>query len=314
MAVSATLRGKVMTVNGPIEPEDLGSTLPHEHVIVRHTPPVIELEDPEVAIEEVAHYARAGGDTIVEVTNCGIGRNPRVLRDVSDGTGVHIVMGSSYYKAQWHPEGMDEKSVSGIADEILGDIMEGVDGTGIRSGIIGEVGISTLTANEAKVLRASGRAQVETGAPMNLHFDIGVPEALRMRALDILEEERADLSRVATSHFRPIAEEREYHVHMAERGTYVEFDLFGNERLEADSLPDYESESYVIRGLVDRGHLDRILFSSDVSFQQHLVCNGGWGYAHILNNVLPRMKDHGIDEDELHAITVENPRRLLPFA
>ena len=135
-----------------------------------------------------------------------------------------------------------------------------------------------------------------------------------MRALDILEEEGTDLSRVVTSHFRPVAEESEYHVHMAERATYVEFDLFGQERLGTETVPDYESESQVIRGLIDRGHLDRILFSCDICFNQLWVCNGGWGYGHMLNHVTPRMMQHGIHEDEIHAITVENPRRLLPFA
>ncbi len=313
MAVSNALRGKVMTVQGPIDPEDLGFTLPHEHIFLRHTPPNIALEDPAVALEEVALYAQAGGKTIVEVTNQGIARDPIRLKEVSERTDVHIVMGSSYYKAQWHPEAMDDKSASSIADEIVGDITVGVDGTGIRSGIIGEVGISSLTPNEEKVLRASAHAQAETGAAINLHFDTGAAEELRTRALDVLEEEGGDLGRVVTSHFRPVAEESEYHVRMADRGTYVEFDLFGKERRQSAIVPDYASESAVIRGLIDGGHLDRILFSCDVCDQACLVRNGGWGYAHILNHVMQRMRRHGIGEGELHAIVVENPKLLLPL-
>jgi phosphotriesterase-related protein len=245
------------------------------------------------------------------MTNQGLRRNPAGLRQVAERTGVRIIMGSGYYKAQWHPADMDTKSVESIAAEIVADLTVGVDGTGIRAGVIGEVGVSTLTPNEAKALRASARAQRQTGAAINLHFDIGVPEALRQRGLDLLEADGADLNRVATSHFRLIPEERELQLRMAARGSYIEFDLFGQERLFTAEVPGYEKESRALRVLIDRGCLERILFSSDICYRQTLVRCGGWGYAHLLANVLPRLRRHGITEAETHAVTVANPARLL---
>lgn len=307
------LQGKVMTVQGLIALDQLGVTLPHEHIFLHHTPPDLVLSDPDVAVEEVARFTDAGGGTIVEMTNIGLKRNPGGLRLVAEKTGVNIVMGCSYYKAAWHPEDMDGKSAEAITEEIVGDIMVGADGTDIRAGIIGEVGISSMTPNEEKVLRASAHAQLRIGVAISLHFDIGAPEALRMRALDLLEREGVDLNRVITSHFRLIPEESDYQVRMVDRGTYVEFDLFGQERLQSPAIPEYESESDILRSLIGRGCLSRMLFSSDTCYRQTLVRNGGWGYAHLLTNVVPRLRKHGITESEIHAIMVENPRRVLPF-
>lgn len=126
-------------------------------------------------------------------------------------------MGCGYYKAPWHPPDMNEKTVETITTEMIKDITEGVDG----SGIIGEIGVSSLTDNEEKVVIASAHAQQETGAAINIHFDIGVEEELRMRVLDILEHKGVDLNCVITSHFHPHMDEIDYHERMMERGTYV---------------------------------------------------------------------------------------------
>ncbi len=320
MSVRGELEGKVMTVKGPIGADALGITLPHEHIFMYHAPPELVLLDPDVAAEEVAKFADAGGDTIVELTGLGAvrRRNPAGLKKVSERTGVQIVMGSSYYKEDWQPEDLGERSVESIADEIVRDVTEGLDDSGVRAGIIGEVGIGGMTPNEEKVLVASGRAQRATGAGINIHFEMGAPQEQRMRAFDMLEREGVPLNRVVASHFQAKPSESDYHEEVAERGAYVEFDLFGqdpiwNKELGWDTVPSYADESAVLRELIERGYLEKILISSDVYFQQMLVRNGGWGYAHVVANVLPRLKTHGFTEDEIKTITVENPRRLLPF-
>ena len=319
MSLRSELEGKVMTVRGPIDADALGITLPHEHIFMYHTPPELVLLDPVVAAEEVAKFGEAGGGTIVELTGLGavLRRNPAGLRKVSEQTGVQIVMGTSYYKQEWLPEDIAERSVDSIADEVVRDVTEGSDDSGVRAGIIGEVGIGTMTQDEEKVLQASGRAQRATGAAINIHFEMSAPQEHRMRGLDILEGEGVPLDRVACSHFQGRPEESDYHEGVAERGAYVEFDSFGqdpiwNKELGWDTVPSYEQESAVMRELVDRGYLDKILISSDVCFQQMLTRNGGWGYAHVVTNVMPRLKKNGFTDDEINTITVENPKRLLP--
>jgi phosphotriesterase-related protein len=107
-------------------------------------------------------------------------------------------------------------------------------------------------------------------------------------------------------------DEIDYHERMAQRGTYVEYDLFGQEAPNS-SMPMYKQESATIRELIERGFLEKILISQDVCYKKCLIKNGGWGYAHILNNVVPRFKENGITDEEIRTIMVENPKRVLPF-
>ena len=187
---SSSIAGKVQTVLGPIEPEALGVTLTHEHLLVDlsviHTEPDhasakgfyhepvsmktlgpirhygqanldnSQLLDIDTAIDEAALYRQNGGDTLVDATSIGIKRDPRGLARISRATGVNVVMGSSFYVDVAHPAYVSDASEDELARQIVHDVTEGVDGTKIRSGVIGEVGCSwPLTDNEQKVLRAS---------------------------------------------------------------------------------------------------------------------------------------------------------------
>ena len=314
----ASLEGKVLTVTGPIEADAMGITLPHEHLLVHHSLPEVVLSDPDLAAEELRPFSAAGGRTVVEVTSVGTRRDPAGLRAISEKTGVNIVMGSGYYKHRWHPEDMGHKSVDDIADEIIQDVASGADGTDIRAGVIGEVGVSwTLQYNEEKSLVASAHAQIETGVALNLHIhllDKIEEERLTMEVLDILQGEGVDLNRVVVSHCEPSQGAVDYHERIAQRGAYVEYDLFGMAARNSASIPTYEEESAGIGGLIERGYLERILISHDVCYRDLLVKNGGWGYAHILNHVVPRFTTNGIGEVEVKAIMVGNPAKLFPIA
>ena len=162
------------------------------------------LDDENTAIEEMAFFKRAGGGTLVDVTSIGIGRDPRALARVARATGLNIVMGCSYYVEENHPpeRGVEAKSEDAIVDEIVEDIFEGAEGTGIGAGIIGEVGCSwPLTATERKVLRASGRAQRITGAALTVHPGRH-PEAPG-EIVEVLRGAGADLSRNRHLPYRP---------------------------------------------------------------------------------------------------------------
>ena len=157
------------------------------------------LKDEETAIRELMLYKRAGGGTLVEASTIGLGRDPRGLRRIAKATGVNIVMGAGFYVDDVHPDGMDERSESDLADQIAGEILSGVDGTDIRAGIIGEIGCSwPLTANERKVLRAAAAAQRRTGSAVLIHP--GRNQDAPKEVLDVLAEARADLGRVIIGH------------------------------------------------------------------------------------------------------------------
>jgi phosphotriesterase-related protein len=352
------LAGQVQTVLGTISPEELGITLAHEHCLVdllcwfdepaeasqkelayqplslenfgwvRYNPmnhrDNLRLLDEEVAIKELQLYARAGGGSVVDCTNVGIGRDPLALARLARATGLNIIMGSGYYCAASHPPDMDSKSEEDIVQEIVHDLTVGVGSTGIRSGFIGEIGCSwPLTGNERKVLQASARAQQLTGAVLTVHP--GRNQAAYLEIVDLLDKAGADLHRVIMEHVdRAILD----HVkrlqvleECAQAGCYLEYDGFGHEsylpigyspRGGLDRINDRQRVADIYQ-LIERGYLRQILLSQDCCMKMNLRGSGGGGYAHILNNVLPRMRDHGIGDEAIHTMLVDNPRPAFSF-
>jgi phosphotriesterase-related protein len=309
-------QGKVMTVHGLIPAEAMGITLPHEHFLVTHQGPLVDLVDADLAINELQRYKRAGGRTVVDMTSVGIGRDPLALKTISSHTGVNVVMGTGYYKDAWLPPDVHEMSVEEMAQVMVMEIAEGVGDTGVHAGVIGEIGVSRpITRTEEKVLAASARAQQETGTAISVHFDLGDIDEHNY-ALDILEDEGADLNRVVVEHVVSRPDAVEHCKSIAARGCYVEFELWGmhlwpkvNEMVDSD----YEAQIASLRWFIVSGLLERILISQDICCQVLLVKNGGFGYAHILNDLVPKFKSYGITDEEIYTMMVDNPKRLFPF-
>ena len=349
---SRHLVGMVQTVLGPIPSEQLGVTTTHEHLLVDlsslqkvpveasrrakfYAPVSIELLgsfnyggqtnldnsrllDVETAIGETTLFKRAGGDTIVEATSIGIGRDPDGLRQIARATGLNIVMGASYYVGASHPSDMGTRSEEDIVDEIVRDVRDGVGSSGVRAGVIGEVGCSwPLTPDERKVLRASGRAQRTTGAPLLIHP--GRDEAAPGEIVEILRDVNADLSRTIIGHIERTLLERADMKKLAVSGCVLEFDLFGREHSYYKHSPNIDmindaQRLRLISWLISEGHGRQLVLAQDTAAKSHLVRYGGCGYGHILQNIVPRMRARGFKEADLQTMLVETPRRLLTFA
>ena len=305
--------GKVMTVTGLIPADSMGITLPHEHLLIVHSKTERDLTDVATAISELQFYADAGGKTLVDASNIGIGRNPEGLKQISVATGINVIMGSGFYKDKWVPDSIKSKSIKQLADIIINDIINGING--IHAGVIGEIGLSwTMTKFEKKVLKAAARAQKATGAAINLHFDIPGDIKDRYYAMFILKMAGADLTRVYISHNVPYLDMVNTYVTYAKIGCYVAFDLFGlYEPLASKFDQDKFEPVETIKALVDRGYINKILISQDICIQECYIKNGGSGYAHILNDIVPELKAAGLTDEEIYTIMVENPKRLLPF-
>ena len=343
--------GAVETVLGPVEPGELGITLTHEHLLIDLAPyiqapigasarkiyesPVSQenlgyvrhystpsadnarLLDVSVAIEEANLYKQHGGGTMVDATSIGIARDPVGLARISRQTGLHIVMGSSYYVAAFHPPDMDQRSEDSIVDDIVRDVTQGVDGTTIRSGIIGEVGCTwPLTDNERKVVRASGRAQQITGAPLLIHP--GRDETAPARIVDILREVGADIERTIMGHLDRTVFQRDTLLALAQTGCYLEWDLFGREVSHyplspAVDMPGDAKRMDDIAWIASEGYGDKIVVAHDICSKDRLLSYGGHGYFYILANIVPRMRHRGFDEDAITKILVGNPAAALTF-
>ena len=337
-----------MTVLGPISPEELGITLAHEHLFIditcytqewgeaslkgRINEPVSlknlwwvrqyinnydnsRLLDVKESTEEVMEFKRYGGNSIVDVTNIGIGRDPMALKNVSLETGINFIMGSGYYVSFSHPPDMSKKTEEEISKEIIGDVTFGVGDTGIRAGIIGEIGIyDTEDPNEEKVLRAAVAAQKETGAPLTIH-----PPWSRQceRIIEVLEEEGADMGRVIMCHVdKYVDTSMEYISMIADTGLYVEFDTWGfegNYPLFGLFDPSDTQRLTGVEKMIENGYIDQVLLSQDVCLKMMTMAYGGFGRAHILRDILPLFRHAGIPEEEITAMLIENPRRILKF-
>jgi phosphotriesterase-related protein len=308
--------GHVQTVRGPIDPGTLGFTLPHEHTAISlwHIPnrwDYWELRRDEPIISaELARFVAAGGSGLVDLTLPGVGRDPAWLARLSQASGLHIVTGAGWYREAYYPAEalIDRRAVNDLADEIVREASEGVAGTGIRAGIIGEIGTDKpwLSAQEERVHRAAARAARRTGLAITTH---AVQSAVGLDQLAVFEAEGADLSRVVIGHADSNPDPA-YHRAIVDRGASVEFDFLG---MSFTPLERHGEGRIVelICDLLAAGHAERILLSQDVCHDSQLAHYGGNGYTYLADTFLPRLRAVGVSDDEIRTITVDNPRRLL---
>lgn len=337
-------------MKGDISPEDLGTTLCHEHLRIElkkifqepadrknferaYSHVTLEnlgwvrahyinnldnlgLYEEQLVVDEVSLFKEAGGSTLVEVTPVDIGRNPESLRRIAEATQLNIVMGSGYYVFGTHPTDLKVRSEDSLAEEMVNDIRQGVGDTGIQSGIIGEIGCSwPLHEDERKVLSAAARAQKETNCALTIHP--GRDPKAPIEILEVIDKAGGNTARTIMGHL-----DRTYHdldslLDFARMGAYLEFDMFGMESAyypfgNMDMPNDGTRIDYLV-SLIEEGFLDRLLVSHDIAFKHTLVKYGGCGYAHILQNAVPKMRSKGVTEEQLEAILKENPRQALAF-
>jgi phosphotriesterase-related protein len=344
--------GQVQTVLGTIAPETMGITLPHEHLLIdfkvmfaepaaasdkgRAWEPVslanlgwvrqnfnanldnLRLTDEQVARDEILLFKNAGGQTVVDPTPRSLARDPLALARIARATGLNVVMGAGYYVAAAHPPDMDARSVDALAQEMILDVTHGVGDSGVRAGLLGELGCSwPWTDNEQKVVRAGIAAQQETGAPLMIHP--GRNPRAPFEIAEFVRKEGGDLRRTIMCHLcRTLADVRAV-VDLARTGLWLEYDLFGLETSYYPYQPSFDMPNdggrmAHVLALLEAGHGDQVLLSHDIAYKTSLVKFGGYGYHHLLVNVVPRLRMKGVDDAGLRRLLVDNPARAFTFA
>ncbi|MEZ4456287.1 MAG: hypothetical protein R2882_07020 [Gemmatimonadales bacterium] len=395
--------GRIQTVTGPIHPDSLGFTLPHEHLFVdfllpdlpvrsARTGPMAEafarrfqqlgniywvprtareqafwdrptltidliermrwgwqtrlnyvLDDESEAREEVEAYLAAGGKSLVDVTPVGIGRDPHRLLRIARQTGLTVIMGTAFYRWPYRADSILALTVEQMANRMVRDLTEGVDGTGIRAGIIGEIPADahsvhlpaegplppdsavraawapryarmragTVTAEEIydpeelKSLRAAARASRRTGAAITLH---AVDPWIGY--LDVLEREGADLSRVVIGHAAWVMADTTLARRAFARGVTVQLD-WDLQTLATGEVSPVELLLDRVAWAVQRGFVRQLTLSLDVCVKVGRKRYGGGGLTQLQDRVLPGLRARGVTEDQLRIITIQNPKRLL---
>lgn len=297
-----------MTVTGPVSADQLGVVLPHEHVfidLVREYRGSGLLNDEHLACSELGALRAAGGSTLVDLTLDEIGRDPVALRRVSQATGISIVMGCGHYRDPYlDRDWFDRTAADAIADEMVRDITEGVRGTGIRAGVIGEIGADRayISAAEERSFRAAARAHLRTGLTISTHaarWPVGLAQ------LRLLAEEGVDPRRVIVGHTDSVPDPG-YHLALVRQGCYVSFDSIGT----GSPYDTQRAVDYVLE-LVRAGFGAQILLSQDVCLRDHLHACGGCGYAFLLTGFLPRLTAAGLDPEQVSGFVTGNPRAAL---
>jgi len=304
-----------MTVSGPMPPDGLGFTLPHEHTgialwHIEGRADYWELRpDPDLLIEELTDFRRRGGGTLVDLTLDGVGRDPRRLRSLASASGVNIVMGCGWYRGSYYPAEalIDRRSVDDLAAEIVREFADGVGTTGIRPGIIGEIGTDKpwLSAQEERVHRAAARAARQTGMAITTH---GIQSPVGLAQLRVFEEEGVDPGRVVIGHADSY-HDLDHYLAVLARGANLQFDFLGHRFGVEEAIEPRLVETIV--ELLERGFGDQLLLSQDVCHDRQLKANGGFGYVYLQQHFLPTLRTAAVAEAEIRQMTVTNPSRIL---
>lgn len=301
---------EVTSVLGPVAPDSLGITMPHEHTfldVMREYRGDGLVHDATLIAADLSEYASLGGRTIVDVTSRGLRPQPARLPALARETGVTIVAGTGFYRHPFLDEDwFDRHSTDEVADLLIADIRVGIDDTSVRAGIIGEIGCDRyLTPAEERSFRAAARAHLETGLTITTHagrWPVGIPQ------LRLLREEGVVPGRVIIGHCDMVLDQT-YHLAIAEAGAWVEFDT-----IQADTDHVLDRTVAAIRALVDAGYEDRILLSQDVCLVSQFRAMGGSGYGYILREFRGRLQAAGIGEATIERFMVTNPARALTGA
>ncbi len=341
----------VMTVLGRVEDADLGMILPHEHLLLdlrnQYTEPTdpekraegqqkinmanlgllkrnpyalkenLLLEDLDVAVDEIMYFKNAGGSTVVDCTSIGIGRDVLRLQEISRRTGLHIVAGCGYYTQDTHPTDMEKRSAEDIAAEMIRDLTEGIGDTGICAGVIGEIGVSNpVHPREAKNLAASAMASKKTNAPIQVHTYMW--GRCGLDAVKILLENGAEPGRIVICH-TDVSLDMKYIIKLLQMGVYIEFDNFGKEFYIPRADRGFAGGSFAfdiervkaLKVLIEKGYTNQLLLTNDICIKTMLHAYGGWGYDHLLTNIVPMMQDEDINQADIDKLLRDNPLAWL---
>ena len=341
----------VTTVLGEIPSDQLGLTIPHEHIfidmevffvppdeigdrqmafgpvtmdklgILKRNPFAVKdnvvMTDAQTQYDEMMHFKIAGGRSVVDASTVGLGRDPLLLREMAVRTGLNIIAGAGFYVDGSLPESVKSMSIEAIERQIVRETTQGIGHTDIKAGIIGEIGVSyEMTPFEKKSLTAACRAQRTTGLPLMIHINPWSTQGIA--AMEIVDAEKVPHEKVAICHI-DVENRREYILRLLDMGVYVEFDNFGKEMFTdrwnckpgSGRFVNDWERVLLVKELLDRGFEKQLLLSTDICLKTLLHAYGGWGYDHVLTHIAPMLDEVGVTSSQMNTLLIENPLRWL---
>ena len=308
----ATING----VLGTIDTSDLGFTLMHEHVMVVNWAMRMSFANwldrealVERAVAEVSTAKARGVRSMVDCTPVNLGRDIHVIREVADRAAMQIVAATGLY---WMDEPwLQTWEVDRLVEYFIGDITDGIQGTSSKAGIIkAATDHPGVTDINRKLLQMAARLHRATGVPISTHTDVHNHSGLAQQ--DVFAEEGVDLTRIVIGHCGD-SDDLAYLEAILARGSFIGMDRFG-----LDIILPTEKRVDVITELCRRGYAGQLVLSHDACChidwfprEQVEMLAPRWNFRHIPDDVLPALRQKGVTDDQLRAMTVDNPRRLF---
>ncbi|WP_019240371.1 MULTISPECIES: phosphotriesterase family protein [Bacillus] len=325
----------IRTLTGDIKPDQLGFTYSHEHIVC--TPAYwkqrqqndLLLDDPEKSKLDVLDFKRLGGQAIIDATAVDYGRHVQDVVDISKDTGVTIVGTAGFNKSfLWdakinqniksivgdydtYHDWIEEESVNSLADFVIREVEEGLEGTSFRGGQVKfGTGYNRISPLEIKTLQAVARAYHETKAPMHSHTEAGT---MALEQIELLKKENVNLQHISFGHMDRNPDPY-YHEQIAKHGSFLCFDGIAKIKYTPES-----TRIHCILELVKKGYEDQILISGDTArktYYKHY--DYGLGLEYIIGKWIPRFIDEcelrGLDGEVLiRKFFIDNPARCFTF-
>ncbi|MEA2594268.1 MAG: 5-phospho-D-xylono,4-lactonase [Thermomicrobiales bacterium] len=302
-------RPHVMTALGPIEPDDLGFTLPHEHLIRKPLAfgpddPDLALDDPGRTLAELEDASNLGLCAIVDMTTADSGRDVVDLTWVAQRSPVHVILVTGYHQDRYAAPVLGGASVDEIAERMIRELTDGIDGTTVKAGAIAAgTSMERITPVEDRVLRAAARAHLATGAPISTMTERGT---MAVEQIAILREEGVEPSRVIVGHLDAAIGET-YLRRVLATGVFVSLDRIGHLADGADA-----EQASMVRALVAAGYAGQVLLSGDVGRRSRLKAYGGGpGWSYLVEEFPILLMEAGLDAPTVRRLFVDNPSRAL---
>jgi phosphotriesterase-related protein len=312
----------VATVNGPVDLDELGLTLIHEHFrttdeATRFQFPHLYDEDAEweAAMADANAIAGHGVKTVVEPSAMFLHRDAPFSKRVADESGLNIVLATGVYTYDHLPQPLMNRDEDQLAEVFVHDIEQGIQGTGIKAAFIkcaaDEPGV---TPNIEKVHRAAARASQQTGRPIMAHSHPKSETGLRQ--MEIFTEEGVDPAKVQVAHTGD-TDDLDYIERLLETGCWIGMDRYG-----LDVFLPTEQRQATVLALLEKGHADRMFLSQDycstidwfpreVMEQLKPQIAANWSMTFLFEQVIPELKERGMTDEQLDRMMVENPKRWL---
>lgn len=285
-----------------------GITYMHEHTTIDLSE-VKNNEDcrldvfPET-VKEFKKLYEKGVRNIIDVTNIGMGRSITYVQKVAEESGINIIFSTGFYQDSFYPIQVFRETKEKLAERMIKEIVEGIKGTDAKAEIIGEIGTSynKWTEAEKKVFEAVVIAHKETKKPISTHTSIGT---LGHEQVEFFKKRGVDLNRVVIGHV-DLTGDADYVLKMLKEGVYVEFDTIGKESYMPDRV-----RAEMLKKIQDKGYIDKVLLSMDITRKSHLEYKGGLGYSYLLDTFVPLLQSYGITSESIDKMLIHNPRAFM---